>query len=40
MGFGILWGPPSALPIQRAATELRLGAFGFSTKSSTTARVA
>jgi CubicO group peptidase (beta-lactamase class C family) len=28
MGFGILWGPPDATPIQRAASELKLGAFG------------
>jgi CubicO group peptidase (beta-lactamase class C family) len=28
MGFGIVWGPPNALPIQRAAAELELGAFG------------
>lgn len=28
MGFGILWGPPDATPIQRAAEELELGAFG------------
>src|SRR5579884_939093 len=28
MGFGILWGPPDATPIQRAANELRLDAFG------------
>jgi CubicO group peptidase (beta-lactamase class C family) len=28
MGFGIVWGPPNALPIQRAAKELHLGAFG------------
>jgi CubicO group peptidase (beta-lactamase class C family) len=28
MGFGIVWGPPNALPIQRAANELHLGAFG------------
>jgi CubicO group peptidase (beta-lactamase class C family) len=28
MGFGIVWGPPNALPIQRAASELHLGAFG------------
>ena len=28
MGFGIIWGPPDAHPIQRAAQELSLGAFG------------
>jgi CubicO group peptidase (beta-lactamase class C family) len=28
MGFGIVWGPPNALPVQRAAHELHLGAFG------------
>jgi CubicO group peptidase (beta-lactamase class C family) len=28
MGFGIEWGPPDALPIQRAAAALQLGAFG------------
>jgi CubicO group peptidase (beta-lactamase class C family) len=28
MGFGIVWGPPDATPIQRAASELKLGAFG------------
>jgi CubicO group peptidase (beta-lactamase class C family) len=28
MGFGIVWGPQDATPIQRAATELHLGAFG------------
>jgi CubicO group peptidase (beta-lactamase class C family) len=28
MGFGIVWGPPDATPIQRAAKELELGAFG------------
>jgi CubicO group peptidase (beta-lactamase class C family) len=28
MGFGIVWGPPDALPVQRAASELHLGAFG------------
>jgi CubicO group peptidase (beta-lactamase class C family) len=28
MGFGIVWGPPDATPIQRAAAELHLGAFG------------
>jgi CubicO group peptidase (beta-lactamase class C family) len=28
MGFGIVWGPPNALPIQRAANELHLGVFG------------
>jgi CubicO group peptidase (beta-lactamase class C family) len=28
MGFGIVWGPPDATPIQRAANELELGAFG------------
>src|SRR5580704_16122883 len=28
MGFGIVWGPPNALPIQRAANDLHLGAFG------------
>ncbi len=28
MGFGIVWGPPGATPIQRAAAELELGAFG------------
>jgi CubicO group peptidase (beta-lactamase class C family) len=28
MGFGIVWGPPDATPIQRAANGLRLGAFG------------
>ena len=28
MGFGIVWGPPNALPIQRATHELHLGAFG------------
>lgn len=28
MGFGIIWGPPGATPIQRAAEELQLGAFG------------
>jgi CubicO group peptidase (beta-lactamase class C family) len=28
MGFGIVWGPPDAYPIQRAANALRLGAFG------------
>ena len=28
MGFGIVFGPPDALPIQRAANALRLGAFG------------
>ncbi|MHB8417445.1 MAG: serine hydrolase domain-containing protein [Myxococcales bacterium] len=28
MGFGIVWGPPDATPIQRAAHDLRLGAFG------------
>lgn len=28
MGFGIIWGPPNGTPIQRAANELRLGAFG------------
>lgn len=28
MGFGIVWGPPGATPIQRAADELELGAFG------------
>jgi CubicO group peptidase (beta-lactamase class C family) len=28
MGFGIVWGPPDATPIQRVAEELRLGAFG------------
>ncbi|HXX66973.1 MAG TPA: serine hydrolase domain-containing protein [Polyangiaceae bacterium] len=28
MGFGIVWGPPNATPIQRAAEELKLGAFG------------
>jgi CubicO group peptidase (beta-lactamase class C family) len=28
LGFGIVWGPPNALPIQRAAEDLHLGAFG------------
>jgi CubicO group peptidase (beta-lactamase class C family) len=28
MGFGIVWGAPDATPIQRAANELALGAFG------------
>ncbi len=28
MGFGIVWGPPDAAPIQRAAEELKLCAFG------------
>ena len=28
MGFGIVWGPPDATPIQRAANALELGAFG------------
>ena len=28
MGFGIVWGPPRATPIQRAAEDLELGAFG------------
>ncbi|HEX8789504.1 MAG TPA: serine hydrolase domain-containing protein [Polyangiaceae bacterium] len=28
MGFGILWRPTDATPIQRAAEELKLGAFG------------
>ena len=28
MGFGMVWGPPDATPIQRAANELELGAFG------------
>ncbi len=28
MGFGIVWGPPDATPIQRAAAALELGAFG------------
>jgi CubicO group peptidase (beta-lactamase class C family) len=28
MGFGIVWGPPDATPIQRAANALDLGAFG------------
>jgi len=28
MGFGIVWGPPDALPIQRAAEALHLGALG------------
>jgi CubicO group peptidase (beta-lactamase class C family) len=28
MGFGIVWGPPDATPIQRAANALSLGAFG------------
>jgi CubicO group peptidase (beta-lactamase class C family) len=28
MGFGLVWGPQDALPIQRAARELELGAFG------------
>jgi CubicO group peptidase (beta-lactamase class C family) len=28
LGFGLVWGPPDALPIQRAASELQLGAFG------------
>jgi CubicO group peptidase (beta-lactamase class C family) len=28
MGFGIVWGAPDAIPIQRAASELELGAFG------------
>jgi len=28
MGFGIVWGPPDGTPIQRAANELHLGAFG------------
>lgn len=28
MGFGIVWGPPNATPIQRAAEDLKLGAFG------------
>jgi CubicO group peptidase (beta-lactamase class C family) len=28
MGFGIVWGPPDATPIQRAANKLELGAFG------------
>lgn len=28
MGFGIIWGPPNATPIQRAAEDLKLGAFG------------
>lgn len=28
MGFGIIWGPPGATPIQRAAEELKLCAFG------------
>lgn len=28
MGFGIVWGPADATPIQRAANELELGAFG------------
>jgi CubicO group peptidase (beta-lactamase class C family) len=28
MGFGIVWGPQDALPIQRAAHDLHLGAFG------------
>jgi CubicO group peptidase (beta-lactamase class C family) len=28
MGFGLVWGPPDATPIQRAANELKLGAFG------------
>jgi CubicO group peptidase (beta-lactamase class C family) len=27
-GFGIVWGPPDATPIQRAANALKLGAFG------------
>jgi CubicO group peptidase (beta-lactamase class C family) len=28
MGFGLVWGPQDAHPIQRAANELRLAAFG------------
>ena len=28
MGFGLVWGPPDALPVQREANALRLGAFG------------
>jgi CubicO group peptidase (beta-lactamase class C family) len=28
MGFGLVWGPQDALPIQRAACELQLGVFG------------
>jgi CubicO group peptidase (beta-lactamase class C family) len=28
MGFGMLWGPPDAHPIQRAEKELALGTFG------------
>lgn len=28
MGFGLVWGPPDATPIQRAAEALHLGAFG------------
>jgi CubicO group peptidase (beta-lactamase class C family) len=28
MGFGMVFGPPDSLPIQRAASELRLGALG------------
>src|SRR5262245_10238871 len=28
MGFGLVWGPQDALPIQRAAHALQLGAFG------------
>jgi CubicO group peptidase (beta-lactamase class C family) len=28
MGFGMAWGPPGALPIQRAEEDLRLGAAG------------
>jgi CubicO group peptidase (beta-lactamase class C family) len=28
MGFGLIWGPQDAHPIQRAAHELKLGAFG------------
>src|SRR5262249_19638914 len=28
MGFGLVWGPQDALPIQRAAYTRKLGAFG------------
>jgi CubicO group peptidase (beta-lactamase class C family) len=28
MGFGLIWGPQDARPIQKAANELELGAFG------------
>lgn len=28
MGFGLIWGPQDGYPIQRAANELELGAFG------------